>query len=193
MTIVTISSPDFDGSGVAIRLTVFFVILGSLLKTKTQGLVDLEKHRQQLGIIETTSVHHVEGLPISEKTRCQVTLYNDKLVIEGGGINFNLHHSQITALEIKTDVEIANIVHSSALKGITGGLLFGPIGLMVGLKVTNKEKKTLHNYLIINYINSNNEVAALLFIDDLTPYLTRVIVSSIKSQPSMNITRNIQL
>lgn len=84
---------------------------------------------------------HVEGLPLGEGTLCNLSVTQDKLVIDGGGTDFNINNSQIRAVEVKTDTEIANIVHSSAAKGIAGGLLFGPIGLIVGSRATSKEKE----------------------------------------------------
>lgn len=156
--------------------------IGLVLKTKTQSKHGVESSSDGSGVIESAIVHHVEGLPISEKTRCQIELYGDNLAIKGGGVDFNLHPSKITAVEIKTDVEIANIVSSSAAKGIAGGLLFGPIGLVVGSRATNKVKRTLHYYLIINYFNSSGELAAMMFQDDIAPHRTRKLMNALKPQ-----------
>lgn len=106
---------------------------------------------------------HVEGLPLAEKTNCHLAIINDQLVISGGGAEVSVNLSQIGAAEVKTDVEIAHYVTSSAAKGITGGLLFGPIGLVVGSRAKGKEKRTATPYLIINYTNSDNELSALMF------------------------------
>jgi len=165
--------------GVVFIAALFLIIfLGVAIPRKAK------RERQQLldarGILETSNAHHLEGLPIAEKTYCQLNLHDDWLVIDGGGVNFSLAIHQITAIEVKTDVEIANIVHSSAAKGIVGGLLFGSIGLVVGSRATNKEKRTLHYYLIINYINSSGEIAAMLFADDATPHLTSRLVAKIQ-------------
>jgi len=192
MTILTFTA-ELEGRGLAIGLTVFFAVAGFLLKTKSKGRIKFEAERERLGIIESTSAHHLEGLPVSEKTNCQFTLHDDRLAIVGGGVNFNLSIQQITAIEVKTDVEIANVVHSSAAKGIAGGLLFGPIGLVVGSRATNKEKRTLHYYLIINYINSTGELAAMLFSDDIVPHLTKRLVTKLKPMITSNQAKTVQL
>lgn len=111
----------------------------------------------------TAKLNHVNGLPIAEKTLCKLIVSPNKLSIQGGGVNFDVDISKINAAEVKTDVEIANIVHSSAIKGVTGGLLFGPIGLVVGARPTNKEKRSNRYYLIINYTNASGEIAPIVF------------------------------
>ncbi|MEK5167160.1 hypothetical protein NYE69_33300 [Paenibacillus sp. FSL R5-0527] len=173
---------DTDTIWVPIVFGVIFLVIGLVLKTKNQSKRNVEMSNDGNGTVEYAIVHHVEGLPISEKTRCQIELRGDNLAIKGGGVDFNLNSSQITAVEIKTDVEIANIVSSSAAKGIAGGLLFGPIGLVVGSRATNKVKRTLHYYLIINYFNSSGELSAMMFQDNIAPRRTRKLVNSLRSQ-----------
>lgn len=110
-------------------------------------------------------LHHVSGLPLAENTNCTLSVAAEVLTISSGGSNFNLNLSQISVVDYKTDVEIANIVNSSATKGIAGGILFGPIGAIIGSRATSKEKRTITGYLIINYLGSNGEPKALLFVD----------------------------
>lgn len=193
MTILTFVEPSFEGKGLAICLTIFFLLAGLLLRTKSKGRVVYEKDRQERGILESSTVHHLEGLRIAEKTKCTVTIFEDKLTLVGGGVTFNLSTSQITAAEIKTDVEIANVVHSSAAKGIAGGLVFGPIGLVVGSRATNKEKRTIKYYFLINYVNSSGEVAAILFQDDITPHLTKKLVEQLRPLINVNEPTSVQL
>ncbi|WP_068505715.1 hypothetical protein [Paenibacillus kribbensis] len=129
--------------------------------------VNSAKEKKQImneeNAIALSKMFHVEGLPIAEKTACTILLKQDRILVKAGGAEFNVAINQITAAEVKTDVEIANIVSSSAVKGIAGGLLFGPIGLVVGARAKNKEKKTYNYYFILNYINSEGNLSSLLF------------------------------
>ncbi len=165
-------------------------------RKKRKELKDKQKESKEKGteILAKISVHHVEGLPISEKTSCKLVLTSNNLSIIGGGTNFNIAISQLKAAELKTDKEIANIVHSSAVKGIAGGLLFGPIGLVVGARATSKEKKTYKHYLILNYINSTGELAAIMFnVSDWDTLQARKIVEKAKSLIVNNPVATVQL
>lgn len=190
IAILSFTNPEIEGRGLAIGLTLFLLVAAFFLKPKSQRHKD---HETKGDIALFTNVHHLEGLPVAEKTQCRLVLSTEEVVIEGGGINFKLLTANITAAEIKTDVEIANVVHSSAAKGIAGGLLFGPIGLVIGARAGSKEKRTMHSYLILNYISSSGDVSAMVFRDDIAPHLTKRLVSSLKQQLLSNYPRTIQI
>lgn len=100
-------------------------------------------------ILAKISAHHVDGLPLSEKTFCELILTSEKLNIVGGGTTFSIMIPQLRAAELKTDTEIENILQSSGLKGIAGARVI--------------EKKSYTHCLILNYINSVGELAAIMF------------------------------
>lgn len=142
---------------------------------------------------DLAGMRHVEGLPLAEKTHCSLNLDGERLIVSGGGSEFTLNLSQIGAAEIKTDVEIAHIVSSSAAKGIAGGLLFGPIGLVVGSRAKSKEKRTATPYLIINFTNSENELSAMMFEGSLDPIGLKKFVTKIKPLIASNPIKQVQL
>lgn len=155
-----------ESSWIGLVLAVVLFFVGYVIKGKSRAQIRAQVERESLreqGVIATSKLHHIEGLPLGESTQCHVSVTPTSLIIDGGGTKFTVNISQIRAAEVKTDVEIANIVHSSAAKGIAGGLLFGPIGLVVGSRATNKVKKTFNYYLIINFVNSNGELSAMMF------------------------------
>ncbi|WP_410768116.1 hypothetical protein [Fontibacillus sp. BL9] len=164
--IIGIFTPMTENVGLAGILAVVFAIAAMLINRKPTykaERVKLSEELKGLGVIVSSPLHHIQGLPLAEKTQCNVHVTPHLLIIEGGGTTFELKMNQIRAAEVKTDVEIANSVHSSAAKGIAGGLLFGPVGAMVGARATNKKQTTFTYYLIINFENSQGETAALLF------------------------------
>jgi hypothetical protein len=110
-------------------------------------------------------LHHVSGLPLAENSSCTLSVVTDTLTISSGNAEFVLKLDQISVVDFKLDVEIAQIVSSSAAKGIAGGIMFGPIGAIIGSRATSKEKRTVTGYLIINYTNSKGELTALIFTD----------------------------
>lgn len=131
-------------------IPLVFAIMFAFFGFKAKRELKVQKQQKQLreerGIIVDSRLLHVEGLPIAEKTSCYVYVTANSLVVDGGGITFNLDLDQIRAAEVKTDVEIANIVNSSAIRGT----------------VRSREKRSYTYYLIINYIDSSGEIASLL-------------------------------
>ncbi|OBZ16720.1 hypothetical protein [Bacillus sp. FJAT-26390] len=194
--VLTFVEPSLEGRGLAVVLTVFCFVLGLFLSTRSKRGAAYERDRLLRGILGTSTVHHLEGLRIAEKTRCAVTIYADRLTVEGGGITFNLTTSQITAVEIKTDVEIANVVQSLRTRipyGTVDRLELGPLGIVIGTQVINRERRTNKFYFIINYKNSSGEIAALLFQDDITPHMTRDLVKKLKPIVRVNAPTIVQL
>lgn len=176
--IISLNDPAVEGGGLALLLMAICAWLGIVVKPKSNS----KSRKQQLqddGVLAHANLSHVEGLPISEKTACTLYVKNDELIIDGGGTEFKILNSQLRAAEVKTETEIANIVHSSAAKGIAGGLMFGPIGLVVGSRATNKEKKTNNYYFILNYEKSNGDLSAMMFDSGNNPFPAQKIKSKL--------------
>lgn len=188
--------PDFEGVWIAGIFTVVFFISGIFVKGKSKRKIENDKHKDELkerGVLASSKLHHVEGLPLAEKTLCSVHVTHDMLIVEGGGTTFELKSSQIRAAEVKTDAEIANIVHSSAVKGVAGGLLFGPIGLVVGARATNKKQTTYTYYLIINFVNANGDLTAIMFDGGNTPFSSQRISNKLHPILKQNPKATVQL
>lgn len=132
------------GSGIILVIVV--VVIYRLFNPRKK-----KNEFQEMGpnILAKISAHHVDGLPLSEKTFCELILTSEKLNIVGGGTNFSIMIPQLRAAELETDTEIENILQSRGLKGIAGARVI--------------EKKSYTHYLILNYINSVGELAAIMF------------------------------
>lgn len=72
----------------------------------------------------------------------------------------SLKFSQIVAIEQVTETEIIEQSKSVAGRAITGGLLFGPLGAIIGGAsgfVGKKRKRKVASYLVINYRAAKSE------------------------------------
>lgn len=132
------------------------------------------------------SIPHVNGLPIAENTLCQIYYTDDNIFIDGSGQSFNLSNEKISAIEIKTDVEIQKQYVSSVAGGITGAIVFGPLGALIGGRVKEKKIKNTTRYLIITY-TSDNEIKYLGFDITYTPKALEIIKLFNKNNLNKNI------
>ncbi|MFR4998394.1 MAG: hypothetical protein ACLUDK_14380 [Clostridium paraputrificum] len=132
------------------------------------------------------SIPHINGLPIAENTLCQIYYTDDNIFIDGSGQSFNLSNEKISAIEIKTDVEIQKQYVSSVAGGITGAIVFGPLGALIGGRVKEKKIKNTTRYLIITY-TSDNEIKYLGFDVTYTPKALEIIKLFNKNNLNKNI------
>ncbi|WP_321993876.1 hypothetical protein [Clostridium butyricum] len=155
-----------------------------LFKPKLRS--DIQDRIKEIDPRVFVSIPHVNGLPIAENTLCQIYYTDDNIFIDGSGQSFNLSNEKISAIEIKTDVEIHKQYVSSVAGGITGAILFGPLGALIGGRVKDKKIKNTTRYLIITY-TSNNEIKYLGFDITYTPKALEIIKLFNKNNLNKNI------
>ncbi|MCM3131904.1 hypothetical protein M3629_03860 [Paenibacillus polysaccharolyticus] len=181
------------GFVIIIVVILLLAFLGYLIYISIKSAGKNKLDRKKRGITAQSALQHVEGLPLSDKTMCKVSATEGGILVEGGGSEFTINSSQLRAVEVKTDVEISNIVHSSAVQGVVGGLVFGPIGLVVGARAKNKQVKKNEHFLIINYVSSKNEIEALLFSAGENPLAALKIAAKTKPMVSLQPRTTVQL
>lgn len=141
---------------IIIVVLLFLVIFCLRMATITSRIKKQGKQLRQNKINELNSqldgeFFHTVGLSLPEKAKCHVYLCNDKIVIEGNGITFNLSRNKITDISLKTDKEISKAYVSSSGGAVGGALLFGPLGALIGGRVKEKKDITTTTYLIFTY------------------------------------------
>lgn len=99
-------------------------------------------------IIYSTTLNHINGLPLAENSECVIFLCKDGIKIEGTKNIYKLKNSKILDMNIKTSEEIKN-----SISGATGGtMLFGTLGsFLFG------SSKELHRFLLIVYESKDGE------------------------------------
>lgn len=99
---------------------------------------------------------HINGLNILENAQCEVLLYPDRYEFKSGTLKFNLSKSKVIDVTVKTDREIQQQYVSSIGGAVAGGVLFGPLGAIIGGRAKKKAIKTYSSYLIITYKDNGN-------------------------------------
>lgn len=118
---------------------------------------------QNQGLTIYAAFLHVNGLPIAENILCDVFSYPDRLEFKSGSTEFKLMRNKITDICIKTDTEIQKQMVSSVGGAIAGGIMFGPLGAIIGGRTKTKKSKSTSSYLIITYLNSQEEITYIGF------------------------------
>lgn len=118
---------------------------------------------QNQGLTIYAAFLHVNGLPIAENILCDVFSYPDRLEFKSGSTEFKLMRNKITDICIKTDTEIQKQMVSSVGGAIAGGIMFGPLGAIIGGRAKTKKSKSTSSYLIITYLNNQEEITYIGF------------------------------
>lgn len=106
---------------------------------------------KSLGAIACINAQHLAGLPLAEGTQCFVYLCNEGIVFERNETTYKLLSGKITDIVLKTETEIQKSHVSSIGAAVAGGVLFGPLGAIIGGREKEKTSKVESKYLIFSY------------------------------------------
>lgn len=125
-----------------------------------------------------------------------VALYDDHLTIKIplGKQEATLKYSQITDVFYGMETEIVSKSKSVIGRAVTGGLLFGGIGAVVGgiSGTGTKEKKERHFYFVISYTSSTGEDKFIQF-EDTRLYKGSKVAAKLKELCNINTSDSVEL
>lgn len=126
-----------------------------------------------------------------------VALYDDHLTITppfGGKQETTLNYSQITDVFYGLKTEVVNVNKSVIGRAVTGGLLFGGVGAVVGAVsgTGKKAKKESNFYFIISYTSSAGEEKFLQF-EDTRLYKGAKVAAKLKDLCGVKVSDHVQL
>lgn len=150
----------------------------------------IKKEKKDLtGISIYTAFHHVSGLPLVDECLCEIFSFPDRLDFKYGATEITLSKSKIVDMTIKTDTEIQNQAVSSVGGAITGAVLFGPIGAIIGGRTKTKKVKNINEYLIITYSDDASENLKFIVFDikNNPPSAHKLVKEFQKNASSSNI------
>lgn len=152
--------------GIVLDIVFYKKYRKSKMGVKEKQKLDAQKQKEveRIDLLDRTiNVSHQAGLPLAEGAVGTIVKENEHFRIVVGGNEFSLRNEKITDICVKTDVEIQTQYVSSAGGAVAGGMLFGPLGAMVGGRAKQKNTSTVEYYLIFTYRSNANEICYASF------------------------------
>ena len=171
-----------------IGFCLFMFFYTSSIKSKAKKNINKIKEEKNANLI--ISLTHFYGLPVAENTITQILSTPTEYEFIANNTSFKLRKQKVTDVTITTDVEIQKNNVSSIGGAIGGGLLFGPVGAMIGGRSKEKTSKIVNYYLIFTYFD-NNEIKYLSF--NCTNNLSAYKFTKEFNNTKDNSTNNIEL
>ncbi len=172
-----------------ILISIFILIIWRIRKSSLKK----KQHKNEIqrsGLTIHTMFPHVNGLPIAENLPCTIFSYPDRIEFKSGTTGIKLARNKITDMCIKTDTEIQNQAVSSVGGAIAGGVMFGPLGAVIGGRAKTKTVRTITQYLIITYTGSQENLKYIGF--DVTHNLGPAL-KLVKEFKELNTTSGIRI
>jgi hypothetical protein len=118
----------------------------------------------------------------------EVSLYNDYLELSGvGGLSVKLKYDQITDVYYGLEKEIVEKSKSVIGRAVTGGLLLGGVGAVVGaVSGTGKKEKTVKKFMFIISYKSSNGADAFITFEDTRLYKGVKVAGKLKELCKVN-------
>ncbi len=121
---------------------------------------------------------------------CMIALSGDRIEFRASPKDSDppaatMNISQITNIGAFTEAELIEKSRSVVGRGMAGGLVFGPVGAIVGGLSGTKSKKTrrYHQYIVLNFIPTGaNLPVAATFEEDNPLNKTAAFISAVKSK-----------
>jgi len=133
------------------------------------AVADRKKRKQDMqslladkGALLMVTLPHTAGLPLPEKTLCELFYCDRHIEISGNGVSFTLDFSKIHDICVKTREDIQKQLVSSAGGAVAGAALAGWVGAAIFGGVQERQIKTTSHYMIFTY-SSNSGIDYIAF------------------------------
>ncbi len=130
----------------------------------------LKKEAADMGARDFILATYIDGLGITQNTPCKLYLFDDKIQIDVNKQKFEIKLDKIRAAVLKDERELIDKGKSVVGRALLGTILVPGLGTIVGGMSgigTKKKKGALNHFLILNYTDSNGELAAVTFLNNI--------------------------
>ena len=128
--------------------------------------------------VESRELNHLGGLPLAENESCTVSVYADRLIVDGASASFTVPMNRVVTAKRIEKEQYESIVRSSVGKALVWNMVAGPVAGIVAGAPQSKEVKRYTELTCIYYVNQSGENGILLFsyshaiIDAINTYAT---------------------
>lgn len=152
---------------IALVLLAIFIIFCIVMLVKTSKARKNKKQAlnrlKSQGLIQELVAKHTYGLPVAEGLLCTIQAYRNHIDFYSGNVHISLSNEKIIDVCTKSETEIQQQYVSSVGGAVGGAVLFGPLGAMIGGRAKKKTATSTTSYLIITYMNTENNIAYIGF------------------------------
>jgi Na+/H+ antiporter NhaD/arsenite permease-like protein len=139
---------------------LFMIYYTSSQKTKFRK--ELQKKQQEKNSTLFITLSHIYGLPVAQNMLTQIFSNPNEYEFITGNTSFKLNKSKVTDVSITNNVEIQKNNVSSIGGAISGAILFGAVGAVIGGRSKEKTSNIIHSYLVFTFLD-NNEIKYIAF------------------------------
>jgi hypothetical protein len=168
---------------IILGIAVLFVIIKIFNASKKE--INLSTEVEKIGAKEGLFASHVEGLGIGP-IECKIFRFDDKILIDTSSHKFEIPVDRIRAAVAFTEQELIEKNKSVVGRALIGTLLVPGLGTIVGgmsgIGTKKKDGKKNH-YMVLNYIDSKGELAAVTFQDQVKFIMNKFCTNLTKSIP----------
>ncbi|MGR6544848.1 hypothetical protein [Paenibacillus tundrae] len=169
---------------IIIGLLIVSIIVKLIVGTKKE--MDLSTEVEKLGAKEGLFAVHVDGLGLGS-VECKIIRFDDRILIDANTHKFEIPLERVRAAVALTEQEIIQKNKSVVGRALIGTLIVPGLGTIVGgmSGVGTKQKKGKNNhYLILNYLDSNGQLVAVSFQDQVRFIMNKFCKNVNNSIPS---------
>lgn len=151
-----------NGEGNQGLIYVFVLLLSIVAVVLIHNGINKKRKHKAAGVISEFSGMLVSGLPLQINSKVNLLLFSDLLVLRGKGMTAQIKLQDIKVATSMKYNDFAQVDKSVVGRAVVGGVLLGPVGAVVGGVSGVGKKNKAGDYLVLNYIDSSGQLAAIV-------------------------------
>lgn len=151
-----------------ILILVFALIIFLVIRSNKK----MKAKINAVGAKDAVQALHIEGLGLGNNAFCTIYHLSDSLLIEQGQAKFEIKLQNLRAISVKNEREIIEANKSVVGRALIGTLIMPGLGTIVGGMSgigTKKKKGKTNFFLILNYMDQNNQLQGITFVNNVNP------------------------